>query len=85
MMEKSRVLYGSAKAFEGKFEMTVSLAPMYQGHERHNTFVGGASIYIMKGHDKAEIEGAKAFLDFPAPSRAADGLYRGHRLRARHQ
>ncbi|PCK85459.1 glycerol-3-phosphate ABC transporter substrate-binding protein [Rhizobium sophoriradicis] len=65
MMENSSGSYtASAKAFEGKYELTVSLAPMYQGHERHNTFVGGASIYIMKGHEKAEIEGAKAFLDF---------------------
>lgn len=65
MMEGSSGSYAaSAKAFEGKYEITVSLAPMYQGYERHNTFVGGASIYIMKGHDKAEIEGAKAFLDF---------------------
>jgi len=37
---------------------------MYEGFQRHNTFVGGASIYVMKGHDKAEIEAAKAFLDF---------------------
>lgn len=65
MMEGSSGSYAaSAKAFEGKYEITVGMAPMYQGYERHNTFVGGASIYIMKGHDKAEIEGAKAFLDF---------------------
>lgn len=65
MMENSSGSYtASAKAFEGKYELTVGMAPMYKGYERHNTLVGGASIYIMKGHDKAEIEGAKAFLDF---------------------
>lgn len=37
---------------------------MYQGQERHNTLVGGASLYVMKGHDKAGVEGAKAFLNF---------------------
>jgi len=37
---------------------------MYEGYERHNTFVGGASIYVMKGHKQPEIDAAKAFLDF---------------------
>lgn len=65
MMENSSGSYtDSAKAFDGKYELSVSLTPMYKGYERHNTFVGGASIYIMKGHDQAEIDGAKAFLDF---------------------
>ncbi|MFB9949187.1 extracellular solute-binding protein [Rhizobium puerariae] len=65
MMEGSSGSYAaSAKAFEGKYEITVGLAPMYKDYPRHNTLVGGASIYVMKGHDKAEIEGAKAFLDF---------------------
>jgi sn-glycerol 3-phosphate transport system substrate-binding protein len=65
MMEQSSGSYGAAsKAFEGKYELTVDMAPMYEGHERHNTFVGGASIYVMKGHDGAQIEGAKAFLNF---------------------
>lgn len=52
------------KAFDGKYEISVSLAPMYEEQERHNTLVGGASIYIMKGHEDDEIKGAKAFLDF---------------------
>lgn len=65
MMEGSSGSYAaSAKAFEGKYEITVGMAPMYKDHERHNTLVGGASIYVMKGHDKDQIEGAKAFLDF---------------------
>jgi sn-glycerol 3-phosphate transport system substrate-binding protein len=65
MMEQSSGSYAAAaKALEGKYELTVDMAPMYQGYERHNTFVGGASIYIMKGHSKQEVEAAKAFLDF---------------------
>jgi sn-glycerol 3-phosphate transport system substrate-binding protein len=65
MMENSSGSYtDSSKAFDGKYELSVSLTPMYKGYERHNTFVGGASIYIMKGHEQAEIDGAKAFLDF---------------------
>jgi sn-glycerol 3-phosphate transport system substrate-binding protein len=65
MMEQSSGSYAAAaKAFEGKYDLTVDMAPMYKGYERHNTFVGGASIYVMKGHDKDQIDGAKAFLDF---------------------
>ncbi|UWU18318.1 extracellular solute-binding protein (plasmid) [Rhizobium sullae] len=65
MMEGSSGSYAaSAKAFEGKYEITVGMAPMYQGYERHNTLVGGASIYVMKGRDQSEVDGAKAFLDF---------------------
>ncbi|MFB9950678.1 extracellular solute-binding protein [Rhizobium puerariae] len=65
MLESSSGSYTTyTKAFEGKYELSVGMAPMYKGHERHNTFVGGASLYIMKGHGKEEVEGAKAFLDF---------------------
>lgn len=65
MIEASSGSYSTfTKAFEGKYEISVGMAPMYQGQERHNTLVGGASLYIMKGHDKLEIEGAKAFLNF---------------------
>ncbi|PXA90562.1 glycerol-3-phosphate ABC transporter substrate-binding protein [Caulobacter sp. D4A] len=65
MMEGSSGSYAaSAKAFDGKYQLTVNMAPMYKGYERHNTLVGGASIYVMKGHDQAQVDGAKAFLDF---------------------
>ncbi|CDZ55682.1 extracellular solute-binding protein [Neorhizobium galegae] len=65
MMEGSSGSYAaSTKAFDGKYQLTVNMAPMYKGYERHNTLVGGASIYVMKGHDQAQVDGAKAFLDF---------------------
>ncbi|MBP2509148.1 sn-glycerol 3-phosphate transport system substrate-binding protein [Agrobacterium tumefaciens] len=65
MIEASSGSYTTfTKAFEGKYELTVGLAPIYRGEARHNTLVGGASIYIMKGHSKDEIDGAKAFLNF---------------------
>jgi sn-glycerol 3-phosphate transport system substrate-binding protein len=65
MMEGSSGSYSaSAKAFDGKYDLTVDMAPMYKDYTRHNTLVGGASIYVMKGHSQPEIEAAKAFLDF---------------------
>lgn len=65
MMEGSSGSYtASATAFGDTSELTVNMAPMYEGYDRHNTLVGGASIYVMKGHSDEEVAGAKAFLDF---------------------
>lgn len=65
MMENSSGAYTSAAAgLKDKAEITLSLTPMYDGYERHNTFVGGAGIYFMKGHKEDEIAGGRAFLDF---------------------
>ncbi len=65
MVENSSGSYAGARAaFGDKYQITVSMAPMYKGHERHNTMVGGASIWLMKGHSKAEYNAAKAFLTF---------------------
>lgn len=65
MIENSTGAYPSLVAgLEGKGEVTLSLAPIYAGHERHNTFVGGGALYAMKGHSDAEMEAVKAFLNF---------------------
>lgn len=65
MMEGSSGSYAAAiTAFDGKSELTVDMAPMYEGYERHNTLVGGASIYVMKGHSDEQVAAAKTFLDF---------------------
>ena len=63
MMEASTGSYGSAfKALGDKVK--IAMAPMYDGVERRNTYIGGASIWVMKGHDQDKIDAAKAFLDF---------------------
>ena len=63
MAEGSTGGYGTA--FEALGEaVQISMAPMYEGFERRNTYIGGASIWVMKGHDDEQIEGARAFLDF---------------------
>jgi sn-glycerol 3-phosphate transport system substrate-binding protein len=65
MMENSSGSYtGAVQAFADQSELAIALTPMYDGYERHNTFVGGASIYVMKGHNEAELAAAKAFLEF---------------------
>ncbi|APO77202.1 sn-glycerol-3-phosphate ABC transporter substrate-binding protein UgpB 1 (plasmid) [Rhizobium etli 8C-3] len=63
LMEASSGLYVDAfKALGDK--VMVAQAPMYEGHKRYNTLIGGASIWLMKGHDEDRIEAARAFLDF---------------------
>ncbi|WP_417280566.1 extracellular solute-binding protein [Celeribacter sp.] len=63
MMTASTGTYASAYEALGD-KLAISMAPMYEGHERHNTFIGGASIYVMKGHSEKEIAAVKAFLNF---------------------
>lgn len=69
MIENSTGGYSSHLAALGD-KLMVGLAPMYEGAERRNTLVGGASIYVMKGHGAEQTAAAKAFLDYlrePAP------------------
>jgi len=40
--------------------------PVYAGTERHNSFVGGASLWVLKGKSDAEYKGAAAFLNWIA-------------------
>ncbi|MEM9778627.1 MAG: extracellular solute-binding protein [Pseudomonadota bacterium] len=63
MAEGSTGGYGAA--FEALGETVgIAMAPIYEGTERRNTYIGGASIWVMKGHAPEEIEAAKAFLNF---------------------
>ncbi|WP_010140862.1 extracellular solute-binding protein [Oceanicola sp. S124] len=63
MMEGSTGSYGAAFAALGD-KVEIAMAPMYEGYDRHNTLIGGASIWVMKGHDEPSYNGARAFLDF---------------------
>ena len=63
MMEASTGSYGAAFQALGE-KIVITMAPMYEGVDRRNTLIGGASIWVMKGHGDEEIAAAKAFLDF---------------------
>lgn len=63
MMEASTGSYASAFEAHGD-NVALTMAPMYDGVERRNTLIGGGSIWIMKGHEEADIEAASAFLGF---------------------
>lgn len=51
---------------DGAFKWDVAMLPVYAGTKRHNSLVGGASLWTMQGKSKAEYEGASAFLQFIA-------------------
>ncbi len=44
----------------------VQMIPTYEGYERHNTVVGGASLWVLAGKTEAECRGAAAYLQFLA-------------------
>jgi sn-glycerol 3-phosphate transport system substrate-binding protein len=45
-------------------EWSVALIPIYEGFTRHNSLVGGASLWVMQGKSREEYGAAAAFLDF---------------------
>jgi sn-glycerol 3-phosphate transport system substrate-binding protein len=42
------------------------MIPTYDGYARHNTVVGGASLWVLAGKTEAEYRGAAAYLQFLA-------------------
>ncbi|WP_159998044.1 extracellular solute-binding protein [Roseomonas sp. 18066] len=47
-------------------EWSVGMLPLYAGHSRTNSMVGGASLWVLKGRPASEYKGAAAFLAFIA-------------------
>lgn len=48
------------------FAWDVQMIPTYEGVERHNTVVGGASLWVLSGKTDAEYQAAAAYLAFLA-------------------
>lgn len=48
------------------FAWDVQIIPTYEGVERHNTVVGGASLWVLSGKTEDEYKGAAAYLAFLA-------------------
>lgn len=49
----------------------VAMLPVYEGTQRKNSLVGGASLWTLKGKSEAEYKGAAAFLAFVAEPESA--------------
>lgn len=45
-------------------EWGVAMIPVYEGTQRRNSLVGGASLWVMQGKSREEYQAAAAFLDF---------------------
>lgn len=65
MMMSSIADHGTvAKTAAPEMKWDVTMLPIYQGTERRNSMVGGASLWVMAGKSDAEYKGAAAFFDF---------------------
>jgi sn-glycerol 3-phosphate transport system substrate-binding protein len=55
---------------EAKFEFDVRPLPYWEGvgNSPQNTIIGGASLWVMEGHEEAEYKGAAEFLSFLSSS-----------------
>ena len=51
---------------DGKFDWDVTMIPVYEGTERKNTVVGGASLWVLSGTSDDESRGAAEYLKFRA-------------------
>lgn len=50
----------------GGLQWSVAMLPVYEGFQRHNSLVGGASLWVMQGKSRGEYQAAAAFLDYVA-------------------
>jgi len=50
------------KAAKGKFELGTTFLPRFEGYPRGNSVIGGATLWVLKGHSKKENAAVKEFL-----------------------
>ncbi len=65
LFTESSAGYAGIKA-EAEFDFEVRPLPYWEAvaSEPQNTIIGGASLWVMEGHEAAEYEGVAAFMDF---------------------
>lgn len=65
MFTESSAGYAGIKS-EAKFDFSVNPLPYWEGVEGapQNTIIGGASLWVMEGHESAEYKGVAEFLNF---------------------
>lgn len=65
-------LYTNSSAYFGsinrdaEFEWTAAELPHEAGQEPQNTIIGGATLWVLQGHDEEKYQAVAAFLDFVA-------------------
>ena len=60
------------KQAKPEVKWTVAMLPVWAGTERKNSFVGGASLWTLKGKSADEYKGAAAFFNFLATAESAE-------------
>ena len=63
------MFFGSTGSYAGvldeaSFNWSVAPIPVYEGHDRHNSFIGGNALWILEGHDEDVYMGIASLLDF---------------------
>jgi sn-glycerol 3-phosphate transport system substrate-binding protein len=72
MMMTSIADHGTVgKTAKPDMQWDVAMLPVYEGTKRHNSFIGGASLWVLNGRSPAEYKGAAAFLAFLAKPESA--------------
>ena len=63
----------------------VAMLPVYDGTERHNSFVGGASLWVLQGPHAGGVQGGGGVPELHRPARAGAVLVDRDRLHPGHQ
>ncbi len=65
---------------EARLRWDVQIIPTYEGVERHNTVVGGASLWVLAGKTEDEYKAAASYLAFLAtkPERSSSWKNTGY-------
>ncbi len=85
LFTESSAGYAGIKA-EADFDFDVRPLPYWEGVEGapQNTIIGGASLWVMSGHEPEDYKGVAEFLNYPLLARGAGQMAPGHRLSADH-
>ena len=86
LFTESSAGYAGIKS-EAEFDFEVRPLPYWEGvgNAPQNTIIGGASLWVMEGHDDEEYKGVGAVPELPVILGCAGKVASGHRLSADHR
>jgi len=64
MYMNSSAAYAGVKSNAKDFEFGVSMLPHWEGQKPQNTIIGGATLWVLRGHDEAEYKGVAEFFSY---------------------
>ena len=86
MYMNSSAAYAGVKANAKDFEFGVSTLPYWPdvASQPQNTIIGGATLWVLQGHDAEEYKGVAKFFSYLSSAGGAGRLAPVHRLPADH-